>query len=221
MTAFLENVRSGERPAPPPVAHDVRAMLRTDILIGVDAENPADGSGVEQRLDLAVDRRITQHETSREVAAAPAVGLENPHAVADGGGERLLGEHVLARLEGGDDLFGVETVGRKDHRPLHPGHGERLLTAAADARFGKSQLSAAGFGDGAVGIVQRGQFDPGAPGEQEAGDHAAPARGEQGDSDSGLIHGCVFPCNRLCAVVRVTRAASVSPASRGSRTSSQ
>lgn len=53
MTAFLENVRSGELPAAPPVAHDVRAMLRTDILIGVDAENrpmvPASSSALTLR----------------------------------------------------------------------------------------------------------------------------------------------------------------------------
>ena len=71
-------------------------------------------------------RRFWKTESSR---SGPAGGRD--HGVGLGAVEahRLVGDHVLARLEGGDRLGRVQVVGGGQHHQLHLVVGQDLLEA--------------------------------------------------------------------------------------------
>ena len=131
MAAFFEDVRTGFRRMPPPVAHDVAAVLGGDVFIGVDRDQITELAGSEVLLGFAVDRRVAQHEAGREEFAAFLVGFVDLPAVFDRGGQRLFAEHMFAGLESGDDMFLVISVRREDQHPFDAGGVDRLLIAVA------------------------------------------------------------------------------------------
>ncbi|MPM53142.1 hypothetical protein SDC9_99907 [bioreactor metagenome] len=136
VTAFFQDVRSGVPGQPPPVAHDVAAVFRRDVLGAVDRDQLAEFAGVEDLFRLAVDRRVTQHEAGGEDQAAFAVRFVNLPAILNRGRQRFLREHVLARPERREDLLLVVDVRGEHHHPLHAGDGQRLFDAVALLRRG-------------------------------------------------------------------------------------
>ena len=195
VAALFQNVRAGVFREPPPVAHDVAAMLRRDVFAAVDRDEFAEFSGVEQLLCLAVDRRVPQNETGREKFSALPVRLVDFAAVVDRSGQRFFGEDVLARLERREDSLLVIDVGGEYHDPLHAGSVDRLFDAVAlfcdagvipDAdRFGHDRL---------VRIVGRQDFDPAFGIPQQIADHSAPpAAGSQNGYADFLLFRHILP----------------------------
>ena len=155
VTAFFQNVRTGFAGESAPVFHDVGAVIRRDIFIGINTDQIAELTGGEQFFHFPVDGGETQHESRGEFHAGFLMRSKNLLAVFDTGGEGFFREDMFAFFEAFQNPVFVISVGRKDHHPFHAGKRHRFLVTFADRHF---RLIPDFFGHGAhtlfaVGIV--------------------------------------------------------------------
>ena len=136
MTAFFKDVRSGEFCQPPPVAHDVAAVVRGDVLVALDQEKPPEHAGIQQLLRPAVNRRVAQDESGGKHPAAPPLRLGDLLAGIDGGGQRFFSKDILSGGEGGEDVIPVAGVRGKHHHPVDAGSMNRLFRRRGRQRIG-------------------------------------------------------------------------------------
>ena len=108
-------------------------------------------------------------------------------------GQRLLAEHVLARLRGGDDLVGVLRVRRAQHHALHLRVRQHLLEAR---REGQLALAREGFRP-AGSRPRRARRAACRCSRQVHDDAAPPTEADDGD----VQHLLALPCTQ-CLVCR-------------------
>ncbi len=118
VTAFFQNMRTGNCGMTPPVADNVTAMGRSDIFIGFDGHDPAEFAAFQKFFGFAVDRGVTEYKAGGEKFAAFLMGGENFLTIFNGGGKRFFAENIFAGGKGFQNMLFVIDVGREDHHPF-------------------------------------------------------------------------------------------------------
>ena len=159
VAALLQQVAAGELAEPAPVTVEKRPLRRAQVLVRLDTHQAAQVAALEAPLQLAVERRVAQHEADDQMAFGGARRVPDRLAVGHGGGHRLLAEHVLAVLEGGDRGLPVGMVGRAHQHQVHVVAPHHLAVAGHHAGL-RSQLRPHPLGGARSGIVQGGDARP-------------------------------------------------------------
>ena len=159
VTAFFQNVRTGNIGFSPPVAHDISAVCRADVFIGFDGHQITEFITGEQLFYFAVKLRVTQHEAGGKKFIALFVSRIDILAVVNGGGEGFFGKDVFVCFKRFQNVLLVEGVGRKHHHPLDAGEIDRF--PAAGTVFGGTCLPriTGEFHLFRVGVINGNDFD--------------------------------------------------------------
>ena len=127
-----------------------------------------------------------------ELPARPAGGVDHGVALLDVDGHRLLHQHVLARLQGGDGRLAVQGVGQADDRQVDPVVVEQFLVggiaAAAVLRADAVAGLRPGVGDGPHLRRFKGRRRPQVPvGDAARSDDSYPVRSHASNANPVLV----------------------------------
>ena len=131
VTAFFQDMRSGNSRMSAPVAHYVAAMFRRDIFVAFDNHNLAEDTGIQNFLDFPVQPRITQYKAGSKMFTACLMGIVYCHTVINLGCQRFFRKDMFTGFERCYNMFFVKRIGRKNHHPIHTGKVYCFLIAAA------------------------------------------------------------------------------------------
>ena len=133
----MDRVASGvhERPAPEvPAVADVARSQQWEAEVRLEMQDRADLARVEDRPQPGEQRMVAIVEGLDEHTTRPLGGPGHRFCLGDARRERLLAEHVLARLERADGPLGVERVRQGIVDGLDLGIREERLVRFVDAR---------------------------------------------------------------------------------------
>jgi hypothetical protein len=160
---------------------DVVRRDRGVAVRGVEEQRRADLPRLDRRLHGAVGRVVATHEPDHDQALARGdLGVDDALARLAGGRERLLAEHLLARLDAGQHVLLVRGTPRGDDDRVDLGVRDELLPGLQG--LGGGQARRHGLGPFHVHIGHRG--DPRA-GEHvgQAADVVLPDHSDADDAD--------------------------------------
>lgn len=99
---------------PPRMDHEPCAVAEFQGFVALHADDLAQRTAVQHLSKPGEQRRVPQHKARYEEAACTFVGLVDGLQVLQSPGQRLLAEHVFARLHGCYGMFAVQIVGGAD-----------------------------------------------------------------------------------------------------------
>src|SRR5262245_24554931 len=109
--------------------------------IALDVQELAEPAVREHARDLLQRRLEAPIVTDRERHLVPGAGFDRRGRILERETERLLGEYMLARARGGDDLLRVHGMRRRQHDRVDRGIGQHRLVA----RLHRNAMLAAEF----------------------------------------------------------------------------
>ena len=169
------------------VARRVALRNRGVAVTAVDERGVAVVAGVEDRLHLVVGGVEAAHEADGDqLLAGLLLGLHDLDAVLGGGGQGLLAQHVLARLDDPDDVGGVDLAEGRDDDGVDVGVVDELLGGVV----GPGPVGL-GAGDGGVMVDVGDGDDPAA--RQVVGDagEVGAAHAAGADESNANGHVCI------------------------------
>lgn len=114
MGALFQQIGTRHLAEPPPSvvgAHGVAPAGRGAVFTGGNIDDPAERSGVQQFLDLAVQRGIAQNESRVDGDLCGLFGGDDSLAVLERGGQRLFREDLFPGRQSRQDRLAVQRVG--------------------------------------------------------------------------------------------------------------
>ena len=93
-------------------------MPLRDVLLQIEVHQLADPAAAHDRVDLLVEGRVAEHVADLEQVARGLGRLDHADALRRRRRDRLLEQHVVAALEGGERRLDVEGVAGGDDRDV-------------------------------------------------------------------------------------------------------